>query len=89
MNDSYQAAPGVVWRALDDGLILLDTRRGHYFELNASGRRLFELISAGITLEAAIDQLQSSYAVDPQRLQTDMHALCAELLAQGLLVRQG
>jgi hypothetical protein len=86
MNERYQPAPGVVWRALDDGLILLDTRRGHYFELNASGRHLFELISAGHALSAAIERMQGSYEVDPLRLQADMRQLCAELLAQGLIL---
>ena len=86
MSDLYQAANGVVWRPLDDGLVLLDTGRGHYFELNASGRRMFELICAGQSLPEAIGQLQNDYRVDPERLREDMQALCAELLAQGLIV---
>ena len=87
MNDRYQPAPGVVWRVLDDGLVLLDTRRGHYFELNPSGRRMFELIGEGRALEEALSRMQDSYAVDPLQLQTDMQQLCVELLAQGLIIR--
>ncbi len=86
MSDLYQAADGVVWRPLDDGLVLLDTGRGHYFELNASGRRMFELICAGQSLPKVICQLQNDYRIDPERLREDMQALCAELLAQGLIV---
>jgi hypothetical protein len=85
MTDFYQPAPGVVWRPLDEGLVLLDTGRGHYFELNASGRRLFELLSGGESLRAAIEQLQRDYQIDPERLRSDMHTLCAELLAHGLI----
>lgn len=87
MTDHYQPAAGVVWRPLDEGLVLLDTGRGHYFELNASGRRLFELLCAGQSLPAAIEQLQSDYQIDPERLRSDMHGLCAELLAQGLITQ--
>jgi hypothetical protein len=85
-TESYQPAPGVVWRPLDEGLVLLDTERGHYFELNASGRRLFELLCAGHSLPSAIGQLEGLYRIDPERLSEDMQALCAELLAQGLIV---
>ena len=37
MSQHYEACPGVVWRALDDGLVLLDSARGLYAGL---GQRL-------------------------------------------------
>lgn len=41
--------------ATDDGLVLLDARRGKYWHLNSSGARILDLLLAGSTETEAIE----------------------------------
>ena len=87
MSQHYEACPGVVWRALDDGLVLLDSARGLYFELNASARQMFEALCAGQPRSELLAGLSERFDVDPTTLAHDFDALCQQLLQQGLIRR--
>lgn len=85
MRASFQPAEGLVWRPLDDGLVLLDSVRGLYFELNASGRAMFEALCAGHGREEILQELGERFDASAERLAADFDALCDELLSQSLI----
>lgn len=85
MSAGYVPAEGLVWRPLDDGLVLLDSARGLYFELNASGRAMFEGLCAGDNREQILQALGQRFEVSSEQLAADLDALCLQLLEQGLL----
>jgi hypothetical protein len=76
----------VVDTALDTGetvLLHLDTQT--YFSLNATGTRIWQGLKQGLPLRAISQQLQATYAVEPQRADRSVLALATELLQHQLV----
>jgi hypothetical protein len=72
---------------VDDGLTLLDERRGMIYHLNHTGAAtLSALLNSGV--EAAVTALCARYAVTAQTARRDVTRLLDELLSHSLVVRQ-
>ncbi|MGH3888434.1 MAG: PqqD family peptide modification chaperone [Pseudonocardiaceae bacterium] len=72
---------------MDDGLTLLDERRGMIYHLNHTGAAaLSALLGSGV--EAAVTALCARYAVTAETARRDITRLLDELLAHRLVVRQ-
>jgi len=72
-------------RRSGDILVLVDTKSGEVFELNASAGMLFEQLRAGETLGQAAGAVGAKYQVDPDRVLRDASAFIEALRSQGLL----
>jgi PqqD family protein of HPr-rel-A system len=70
---------------VDDELVLLDSRTGTYFGLNAVGARVFELLSADPSKADAIQVLLGEFDVTEERLRADIDRLLADLKEKGLV----
>ena len=78
--------PGVLFQALPDGAVLLDTRSEVYFGLNAVGARVWQLLPAARTLDELCVAVAAEYPdADPQRVRADVTNLVAALVREGLL----
>jgi hypothetical protein len=76
----------VLIRTLGDGesvILALDT--DHYFGLNASGTRMWTVMTTAPSLQDAYETLLQEYDVEPQRLRQDMEELVKKLLASELV----
>lgn len=79
-------APGVLFQALPDGAVLLDTRSEVYFGLNAVGARVWQLLPAARTPEELGAAVAAEYPdADPRRVRADVATLVEALVAEGLL----
>lgn len=78
--------PGVLFQALPDGAVLLDTRSEVYFGLNPAGARIWQLLPpATHTLDALCAALAAHYPdADPGTLRADAEALLDALAGAGL-----
>ena len=82
----YAASPDVVCGAVGEEFVLLDTRSGTYFGLNAVGGRLWQLAEQEPrTLAAFCEVLEAEYDVARAMLERDFAALLEQLVARGLL----
>jgi hypothetical protein len=82
-------APDVHCRRFHDELVLLDLRGGEYFALDPLGARVWEELSQGLSIKEIVAKLVLEYEVGAERLESDLRALVAELVARGLLVELG
>lgn len=75
----------VVHRAFGEQTVLLNLETGQYHGLNATGRRIFELLveNGGTTGVAA--QIAAEYGIDESIASADLDELCTSLQARGLL----
>lgn len=79
-------APGVLFQALPDGAVLLDTRSEVYFGLNAVGARVWQLLPGARTLDELSAAVAAEYPdADPRRVRADVEKLVEALVAEGLL----
>lgn len=71
---------------VEDGMVLLDERKGRYFKLNPSGALILHALLAGSSPADAARTLVEAYEVSEERAAADVHALTAELTGMGLVV---
>lgn len=80
-----RAAASAVFRPLEEGGVLLHVGTGAYFELNASGRFIWEQIAQGTDRAALIQALATQYDLEETTAGADVDEFLAELEARDLL----
>ena len=84
-NSPLQAASQAVFRPLDKGGVVLNVETGDYYELNASGRFLWEQVEAGLSRDSVVDALTQQYGIDRAAAEADVDDFLAELRRRRLL----
>jgi len=75
----------VVSSRMGDSGVLVHLQTNRIFEVNATGLRIWELAGDGRTLLDIRETLQREFEVEPERLETELLALVAELSREGML----
>ncbi|HEU0114957.1 MAG TPA: lasso peptide biosynthesis PqqD family chaperone [Thermomicrobiales bacterium] len=82
---TYHAPAHVHFRAVDDEIVLLDTRRDAYFGLNPTGAIAWSALAAGRSATDAAADISAQFDVEPAAAGADVVALIEQLVARGLL----
>lgn len=67
------------------GDLVLDENTGKYWHLNESAARVLNVFERGGGQEEAVADFVETYGIAPERAQTDIETLSAELRKLGLL----
>jgi hypothetical protein len=78
-------APDVLVQEVDDESVLLNLASEQYFGLDEVGTRMWQALSSCDSVQAAHDQLLKEYAVEEERLRSDLLDLVDQLVEHGLL----
>ena len=78
----------VVARRLDDVVILINLKTNRIFELNSTGARLWELMSAGSTNAEIHDTMLGEFEVTESELTTAIDTLAGWLADEGLIANR-
>lgn len=81
-------ADDVVARRLDDVVILINLKTNRIFELNSTGARLWELMSAGSTSSEIHDAMLGEFDVTESELASAIATLAGWLAAEGLIANR-
>jgi hypothetical protein len=73
---------------LDQESVLLNLNTEKYFGLDAVGTRMWQLVTAAPTIDAACAQLLDEFDVDPDTLRSNLSDLLAHLIENGLIATQ-
>jgi Coenzyme PQQ synthesis protein D (PqqD) len=82
---SMQLSPDVVSCDTDDGLVLLDSRRGRYWQLNATGAAILRGLLSGAAAERIAAELSAKQPVSADQAVEDVVALVAQLTRAHLI----
>ena len=85
MKDAYTLNPDVVFKRLDDRMVLIHLETNQVFELNDTGARIWEMLEAGADEDDIAERLSAEFEVAPEQLQRDLNDLLRELTSQGLI----
>lgn len=80
-----KVSPDVVSADVDGELVLMDSKSGVYFSLNAVGARLWVLAGGGSPLGAIADSLLTEYEVEPTVLWRDLAKVIEDLRQNSLI----
>lgn len=72
------------WNIVDDEVVLLNLDSGHYYSLNESGRRVWELLDGENTIPDIINAICEEFDVEEQEATKDINTLIDELLKEKL-----
>ncbi|MFF0869957.1 lasso peptide biosynthesis PqqD family chaperone [Nonomuraea sp. NPDC003560] len=70
-----------------NGMVLLDTRSGKYWQLNATGTLILSDLLAGASMTEAATRLTLRHPAAARRADDDVHALLQQLRAAHLLIQ--
>ena len=77
--------PHVLVRQLDGESVLLNLETEIYYGLDATGTRMWELLTSSPSLETACGILAHEFEVDPEILRNHLSELVGQLVEKGLL----
>jgi coenzyme PQQ synthesis protein D (PqqD) len=75
----------VLIRHLDGESVLLNLESERYFGLDATGTRMWELLTSQPCIAVALEKLQEEYEVEPAVLRSHLTQLLSGLVENGLL----
>jgi hypothetical protein len=75
----------VLIRHLEGESVLLNLDSERYFGLDATGTRMWELMTSQPTIALALEKLQEEYEAEPETLRTHLTELLGRLVENGLL----
>jgi hypothetical protein len=84
-NKRVVVPPHVLFRLLDGESVLLNLESERYFGLDATGTRMWELVTTEPNIAAAFEKLLSEFDVEPEPLQSHLNELLSRLVENGLL----
>lgn len=78
-------SPDVVFRALDEGAVLVHMDTSQIYELNATAAHVWTLVASGVPAESLAAALVETFAIDRTSASREVDTLLAQLLREGLL----
>jgi hypothetical protein len=75
----------VVWRDLDDEVVILDVVSNQYFGLTGAGSAMWRLLAEHGSVDEAVAHLQKEFDAGAERLRADLEVLIKDLAGKGLL----
>ena len=85
LDTKLSVPPQVMSRMVGDETVLLDLASGVYFGLDGVGKRVWESVAEGNSLDQAVAVLVSEYDVDKAQAQADVLKFASNLVERGLL----
>ncbi|HYR76607.1 MAG TPA: PqqD family protein [Pyrinomonadaceae bacterium] len=77
--------PNVLFKRLGDEMVLFNLDTDHFYELNATAARFWELLSAGHDSLAVREHMLQEFAVDPEKFASEAETLVASLQKENLV----
>ena len=77
--------PNVLSKRLGEEMVLFNLDTDHFYELNGSAARFWELLNAGSDDAAVRQQMLAEFEVDPEQLASEAEALMASFRQEGLV----
>jgi len=85
MSKTITASQDVLSRDVRGETVLLNQRTEHYFGLSGVGARIWQLISAGRSLDDVRAAIVAEYDIDAETLNKDLDRFVGDLASAGLV----
>lgn len=78
--------PNVLFKRLGNEMVLFNLDTDHFYELNGTAARFWELLSSGQEATEVHQRMLDEFVVDPEQLVRESEALLASLRKENLVV---
>ena len=84
-GQSIRLREDLIWRAVEDEVIVLDRRTWSYLTINPSGAVLWSQVVSGSSRERLATALAAEFDLDPKRARAEVDDFVSKLEEHGLL----
>ncbi len=84
-NLAFKIRDGIIFRDLDDEVIIMDTNSGRYSGLNETGARIWTMIAESCNIRTIIETLCREYNANETLVMNETREFIQNLLAQELI----
>ncbi|MEM9776995.1 MAG: PqqD family protein [Chloroflexota bacterium] len=85
----YKQKEGLVWREVDDGLVIVAPNAGEVKALNQLGGQIWLMLEGRQTVDDIHQAIAAEYPdIDPEQLEQDVNLFIQSLLERNLLIQQ-
>ena len=78
--------PNVLFKRLGNEMVLFNLDTDHFYELNGTAARFWELLSSGQEANQVSAQMLDEFVVEPEQLSREAEALLASLRKENLVI---
>src|SRR6476659_10640705 len=78
--------PNVLFKRLGEEMVLFNLDTDHFYELNRTAARFWELLSAGQAATDVREQMLAEFAVEPNQFAHEAEAMLASLRKENLVI---
>ena len=78
--------PNVLFKRLGEEMVLFNLDTDHFYELNRTAARFWELLSAGQAATDVREQMLVEFAVEPNQFAHEAEAMLASLRKENLVI---
>lgn len=82
---TFEPSGEILSQRLEGETVLLDLTSEKYFSIDATGTRIWQLVSEGVSLDSIVETLRCEFDVEPATLNDDVREFLQELLRAGLI----
>lgn len=86
---NYTISKDVMWKKIDDEIVIANSGKDDYCFLNATGSDVWEMIHKGISSDDMVTALCKKYDADEKTIKKEAEKLVKELLSAGLIEKAG
>jgi len=79
-------SPSVVCETIDGEALIVNLENGNYYSATSTAEAVWELVSAGVDVDAAIDALSTHFTGNAEAIDAETRAFVDKLVAANLLV---
>lgn len=79
----------LLWREVDDSIVILDQDRSVYFAVQGAGTALWDLLLEGSTDAQLAQHLVETFTLDHEQAAADVRAFLSDVRDAGLLIQTG
>ena len=81
----YKIAKQVLWKSVDDEIVIVDSKKDDYSFLNGTAGALWHLIEKNYSVDEIVQELAGEYDAPPAQIKSDSLKLLKELRDVGLI----
>lgn len=85
LNTTLKRSDTILVQNLDEDVVMANIDSGHYFGIDRTGRRIWELLESPATVTEICAGISREYAVDAATCEQEVLAFVNELAQEGLI----
>jgi hypothetical protein len=82
----YKLADNALFQQVMDEAVILDSKSGQYFTLDAIGTQMVQEISEGKSIQQVVGLIEKQYDASREQITADLLELLGQMKSKGLLI---